>query len=372
MTKKIYQWDEIKESFEDSTLILGNGASRNVSEKFSYNSLKEEAERLGILNNDVIKLFGTFNTVDFELILRTLWYANLVNKDLGIPENKSTEAYKSISLALVKLVREVHSDYSNINFKNIGDFIKRFSFIFPLSYDLIVYWTILYLNEKESLRNFKDCFGGGGIFNNNLHYYRKKNGEITSHIVAYPHGMLAINMNRLSLERKLSSSAREWDEETTKKLLDLILHNWINEQNSPVFVSEGTSEKKVEAIHRSRYLTAIFDDFLPNALLENRNYPRKNPKNLTIFGWAFGEHDEHIIKSMLSKCFNKQLDNMKIAVSVNPSSTQQDLEELFLNIKKIFKVRRNDNSDQLWRIESVKGLEIYPFAWDSVGNWKNN
>lgn len=372
MTCKIYKWDEIKENFEDSTLILGNGASRSVSEKFSYNSLKEEAERLGILNDDVIKLFGTFSTVDFELILRTLWHANLVNKDLDIPDNKSTEAYKSISLALVQLVREVHSDYSNINFKNIGDFIKRFSFIFPLSYDLIVYWTILYLNENESLKNFKDCFGGGGVFNNKLNSYRRKDGVKSSHIVGYPHGMLAINVDKLSSEKKLSSNASKWEADTTQKLLDLILHSWTTEQNSPVFVSEGTSEKKVEAIHRSRYLTAIFDDFLPNALLENKYYPRKNAKNLTIFGWALGEHDKHIIESMLSKCFNDQVDNMEIAISVNPNSTQQDLDELCVNIKKMFKVRRNDNSDKRWGTESVKGLKIYPFAWDSVGNWKNN
>ena len=366
MTKKIYQWDEIKEDFEDATLILGNGASRNVSENFSYDSLKDEAEKQNLLNADVMKLFKTFNTTDFELILRTLWHAYLVNTDLEIEDNKSTEAYKSISSALVTLVRHVHSEYENINFKNIGEFIGKFSVIFPLSYDLIVYWTILYLNENDKNNFFKDCFASGGRFRGNFFSSFYSDGNKKTRIVAYPHGMLALNVNRFGSEIKVSRR----EGENSFNLLTEILQRWEQHNYSPVFVSEGTSAKKIETIERSIYLNTVHKEFLPKALKSHPGNFRKNHKNLAIFGWALGEQDKHIIEALLSNLKNDDLDGMKIAISVSPNSTQDELTALKLKIKSFFKTKKYENYKYI--NEDIKNLEIKFFSRASLPSWRNS
>ncbi|KAA8734896.1 DUF4917 family protein [Acinetobacter qingfengensis] len=367
----IHNWDDIKDHFEDSTLILGNGASRNVSEDFNYKNLKKEAEDRGLLSQDVLKLFKTFDTTDFELILRTLFYANLVNVDLGIKDNQSTRAYKSISNALITLVRDVHSNYAKVNFKNIGKFIENFSFIFPLNYDLIIYWTILYLNENNKNNVYKDCFGYGGKFNKSLFSERYPENNKTSRIVAYPHGMLALNKNKTGQELKVARKKPDGDN-LSCELLEEILSNWESQEYSPIFVSEGTSGKKIETIERSRYLNTVYKEYIPNALIPSTTFERKNPKNLTIFGWALGEQDEHIIKALISKVRGDSLNNMKIAYSVSSKYKQEQLAGLDLKIKKIFKIKTWNSDKKDYEYLDIKNLEILFFDRDSLGSWKNN
>ncbi len=89
----IKEWVEIKDDYENGSLIIGNGASIALHSKFGFSSLKEEAEKLSLLNEDISKLFTEFNTCDFELILRLVWHAKLVNKHLGIMDQKIDSAY---------------------------------------------------------------------------------------------------------------------------------------------------------------------------------------------------------------------------------------------------------------------------------------
>ena len=85
---KIKLWEDIKEDFEAGSLILGNGASMAVSEKFGYGLLFDEAKKLDHLTKLVQKVFKSFDVEDFELVLRRLWQAKLVNKALKIEHGK--------------------------------------------------------------------------------------------------------------------------------------------------------------------------------------------------------------------------------------------------------------------------------------------
>src|SRR5690606_31011756 len=71
----IKDWAEIKDDYENGNLIIGNGASVALHQKFRFDSLKEEAEKLRLFNEDISKLFIEFDTSDFELILRLVWHA---------------------------------------------------------------------------------------------------------------------------------------------------------------------------------------------------------------------------------------------------------------------------------------------------------
>lgn len=83
---EIKQWNDIKDDYVGASLIIGNGASIALHKKFDFGSLKEEAEKLQLFDEDVAMLFNEFNTSDFELILRLVWHAKLVNEKLKIKD----------------------------------------------------------------------------------------------------------------------------------------------------------------------------------------------------------------------------------------------------------------------------------------------
>ena len=74
-----------------------------LHQKFRFDSLKEEAEKLRLFNEDISKLFIEFDTSDFELILWLVWHAKLVNKHLGIIDQKIDSAYENIKEALERI-----------------------------------------------------------------------------------------------------------------------------------------------------------------------------------------------------------------------------------------------------------------------------
>ena len=86
---QIKQWNDIKEDYSKGSLIIGNGASMALHSKFGFSSLKEEAEKLELFNHDISKLFNEFETSDFELILRLVWHAKLINEKLNIEDCKN-------------------------------------------------------------------------------------------------------------------------------------------------------------------------------------------------------------------------------------------------------------------------------------------
>ncbi|MDC4898159.1 DUF4917 family protein, partial [Acinetobacter baumannii] len=77
MKYQIHQWEDIKDQFVESTLLIGNGASVALHSQFSYTSLKEYAEENEELDEDILKLFNEFETNDFEYILRLVWHASI-------------------------------------------------------------------------------------------------------------------------------------------------------------------------------------------------------------------------------------------------------------------------------------------------------
>ncbi len=61
MPFRIYEWDEIASDYS-GTLLLGNGASISIDDRFGYGSLIEYARKNGLLTEDVQQLFQFFHT----------------------------------------------------------------------------------------------------------------------------------------------------------------------------------------------------------------------------------------------------------------------------------------------------------------------
>lgn len=333
----IKDWAEIKDDYENGNLIIGNGASVALHQKFRFDSLKEEAEKLRLFNEDISKLFIEFDTSDFELILRLVWHTKLVNKHLGIIDQKIDSAYENIKEALIKVVKEVHCEHSDIadQLPQLYQFTKQFRTVVSLNYDLILYWILMYGNRNEDGHRFKDCFQGSGLFRNNWQDLRnpiRKEKEVT--LSLYQHGNLSIFRDAKNTETKVQRGDFE-------DLLEVITSQW-EDNKIPLFVAEGTGTKKLESIKSSPYLSTIFYEVLPDLITQKAN--------LVIYGWSLGKQESHLVKQIF-----KNNQSGKVAISIFQNNQEE--------CHRIYRLIKNE--------KVAPNIEVEFFDSQSSGCWNN-
>jgi len=295
---KIHQWNDIKDSFTDG-LLLGNGSSMAIHPDFGYGSLFEAAQENGHLTAPVAAVFDAFGVNDFELVLRRLWQAKVVNFTLDVPAGPVEEAYLQVRTALIATVRDVHITHEDAltHLKPIYTFMHTFKTVVSLNYDLLVYWAVM--QSRGDLGNWlKDCFGKGGAFPDEWEYMRRPYYAAGATLVFYPHGNLVLARDFDESERKISTGGFQ-------DLLGQILDEWESGKAVPLFVCDGTSEQKVKSISGSSYLQRVYREVLPAM-----------GDSLVIYGWAMGEQEAHILQKL------KQGRPQRIAVSVYQGNEQ--------------------------------------------------
>lgn len=280
---EIQKWADIRGAFIGGSLLLGNGASMAVHKKFGYASLRVAAEEHGHLTPEVASIFKSFDTSDFELVLRRLWEATLVNKALGVEPGRVEKAYQQVRQALIETVRKVHISYEDASqhFEPMFQFMKDFDTVLSLNYDLLVYWAMM-ASQPHLGRWFKDCFLGGGLFCEDWEDLREPLGAEGSTLVFYPHGSLITARTPDFTEKKLNAKGAGGE-----NLLERILASWESGATVPLFVSEGTAEHKRKSIASSSYLSRVFREVLPSL-----------GESLVIYGWAASEQDEHVLAQL--------------------------------------------------------------------------
>ena len=333
----IKDWAEIKDDYKNGNLIIGNGSSIALHQDFNFRSLKEKAEELKLFDEDIAKLFKEFETDDFELILRLVWHTKLVNKHLGIIDQKIDSAYENIKEALIKVVKEVHCVHSDIadQLPQLYQFTKQFKTIVSLNYDLILYWILMYGNRERDGHKFKDCFQNGGIFSSSWQDMREPiydQKEVT--LSLYQHGSLSIFRDAKNTETKVQRGDFEG-------LLEVITSQW-EDNKIPLFVAEGTGTKKLESIKSSPYLSTIFYEVLPDLITQKAN--------LVIYGWRLGEQESHLVKQIFK---NKQ--SGKVAISIFQNNQEE--------CHRIYRLIKNE--------KVAPNIEIEFFDSQSSGCWNN-
>lgn len=281
MTYAIRQWLDIASNYR-GTAILGNGASIAVSPSFSYESLLGEASSSKLMASDVEQLFTFFKTTDFELILRIVWQASNVNRSLSIEDSRTRKAYLGVRECLIQSVQAIHPEFDQVreHLPAIYQFLKHFDTVASLNYDLIVYWALMHGYEQDDEHAIKDCFGAGGLFQDDWRRLRAPiRGQRSTTLVFYPHGNLSLCRDSVEQEFKIHSN--------DAGLLQSILTRWRSEEVVPLFVSEGISEQKVAAIKNSYYLSTVYREVL-----------RCERETLVIYGWGLGEQDIHLLRRM--------------------------------------------------------------------------
>lgn len=345
MKSKVVEWSSIKDEFTDK-LLLGNGASIAVWEAFRYGSLYDKAVEFGLMRDSVKRIFKHFKTRDFEYILKLLREANSINKMLDIKENSTFISYKEIREALIETVSAIHpkSDDVEHHFLRMAIFMKQFHTVLSLSYDLLVYWAMLRGNDVYRSW-FKDAFVDDGRFRDNfVPLYEPYGGAGGSTLVFYPHGNLILVTQLFGDEVKIKAEEEVY-------LLNTIIGEWRKGNCIPLFVSEGTTHDKLEAIKRSNYLHTVYDDALSVPC-----------DTVAIYGWSLRPEDEHILSALIS-CQPKM---MAISVHTRSGDIEAKCEKFEYTINSMYRQLKREK-----KIESDKACKIVFYDAQSKECWNN-
>jgi hypothetical protein len=286
-------WDDAVLKVPRSALLVGNGASIAVWDKFSYDSLyllastTQKPPLPKALTNDDKALFEAMKTKNFEQVMGALSTGKIVSKALGLPTAQIEERYESIRSALIEAVRWTHIPWEKATpttLSKIRKELSQYSCVFTLSYDLLIYWAIM----SENGDGFKDCFWADLFDAMNTDIW----GRPT--VVYYLHGglHLARSANGQTLKRKYESGGN---------LLSTFGQPIAGYPDAlPLFVSEGTASEKMKSIYNSDYLSFAFAQLMTY----------RGP--LCIFGVSLDESDAHLLKAI------QKFSSRDIAVALRP------------------------------------------------------
>lgn len=296
---------EINSNSLPKTLLLGNGFSIAYNpDNFSFDSLRKVAETNTATEEcSLFRLFNIFETNDFEKLLELLEAYNKINNVLF--QNTHSENIKDYQQRLKKIFIDTISKMNPLNaayispeqYKHAKRFLREYSSIYTLNYDLLLYWVILDLiNEQTPPSSYTDGFLRDPSSAESLCRYQE-NSNYNTH---YLHGALHLwsdSVNTYKIHKK------------DKNILEEIQNN-IERGLLPLFVSEGTASSKLNKIYQQPYLRENYFS------LENIE------GNLVIFGTILKENDKHIqqaiLKSKVSHVFIGIYDQLNDRDSVQP------------------------------------------------------
>lgn len=287
-------WEEIADAGWGS-LLLGNGFSVNIWERFGYGTLYELAQSEELehrLSEASVALFQHLGSANFEDVLRILFHAKLVDEQLGRPQERAiAELYTNTKNALASAVNFAHVPHGRANVALINNELRQFGDVFSTNYDLLPYWSIMH----DELWRFKDYFWGpDGTFD-------LTNTEVSADRtkIHYLHG--AIHLVELADGRTQKLTCRE--DENLLELFDLDAPD-----KFPLFITEGNWKRKLSRIKRNDYLRFCFEGF------------GRIDGGLVVLGHSLHkDYDQHIVDSMASSQLTR------VAVGVWP---EQDAETI--------------------------------------------
>ena len=316
-----------------------NGAGIGVWEGFKYHSLYDVANDAGRIDNRLRRLFSDFGSTDFEYTLKLLSQTKRVNRLLRIQDNYTSGLYRKLRQTLIDTICDIHPKHEQVETQLLpmAQFMMRFHTVLSLNYDLLVYWAMLEGNDKYG-NWFKDGFVDECRFDNDYHALYEPYLAEGATLVFYPHGNLILATESLGDEVKLSRSGEKY-------LLDTILSKWEKGDHIPLFVSEGGTDEKVQAIRRSNYLKTVYDYEVDT-----------REESLVVYGWSFREEDEHILKGIV----NGGID--RIAVSVHTSSG---------NVESFCEAIEHKVNKMHHTLKKGRKYKLYYFDSESEGAWIN-
>lgn len=265
-------------------ILLGNGFSIACRPNiFLYSRLFEQAN-FSKLSSSAKMVFKNLQTEDFEKVIATLRDSCLALKSYGISNKELIKLMEEDANALRELLVETLSashpshpgSLSEIEYQHCRSFLSNFSRIYTLNYDLLLYWVCMHCLEGENPTSddgFRKPYQ-----NYEAEYVTWEPSNAHDQNMFFLHGALHLFDAGHEL-RKYT-----WVN-TQVKLIDQI-RTAISKNLFPVFVSEGTSQEKMERIRHNDYLSKAYRSFseIGGALF--------------IYGHSLAPNDEHFLQKI--------------------------------------------------------------------------
>lgn len=274
------------------SILLANGFSQAWNKDvFSYKSLFSSAH-FGERHRVIRRIFDTFNTYDFEKVMKRLIAAEdilrIYNADPDLI-NAIKADQEAIKNALIEVISATHPalprDVTDEQYVSVRKFLKPFSNVFTLNYDLLFYWARNQFGLEPEY-NTDDGFRGGpweGPESQNVHFL---------------HGGLHIYDTLGGIRKHACSDQGE-------SIIEQVKWNMEN-RKFPTFVSEPTHERKKVRIQHNPYLSYCFERL------------GRLQGVLFIYGHSFDDNDRHIFDQI------KQSSISKVFVSVYGDKDSED------------------------------------------------
>ena len=281
MAKIIPFSEAMKRAEKNCSLMIANGFSIKY---FKYANLLEKA---GLDDGSALRrLFDALSTVDFEIVIRALEDAALVERTYNKEKHAaflSSEADK-LRRALVHAVRVTHPEHR----EDIADeipacikFLSQFGTIFTLNYDLLLYWVIL-----ENTKQFQDGFGLAE--DRNGFRWPFKTGAHCN--VFNLHGGLHLFKTEDDMvEKRIDQGGG---------VIDAIASTVVEAKRLPLYVAEGSSVQKLAHIYAVPYLRHCYE-----TLQQSKNA-------FFVYGHSANANDAHIYDAL----FNSKIGHLYFCV----------------------------------------------------------
>lgn len=268
-------------------LLLGNGFSVDLKpDIFSYSALVSKANF--VVDSTIEKIFKILGTSDFEVAVQAIENAAMITPLYGGASDSLIAGMrndaKTIKDKLIELVIETHPDRPNdvtdAQRDNCITFLKHFDGkVFTLNYDILLYWVLMNAKERNLL-SFDDGFRTD-VVAPDASYVVWDNGDSFYQNVHYIHGALHL------FDAKHQLRKYTW-KRTDIPLIEQA-RSAISDGFFPLFVSEGTWEKKMEKITHSGYLHKAYRSLCSNS------------GTIFVHGFSMSPNDEHITRAIEKK-----------------------------------------------------------------------
>ncbi|MEK7453678.1 MAG: DUF4917 family protein [Pseudomonadota bacterium] len=272
MMPEVIDFEEamIRTEGEDRALLIGNGFS---AQYFSYSNLLDES---GLANGTPMRnLFDALGTVDFEAVVRALEGATIVERAYGNnahSDELEADAQK-VREALVAAVNATHPAHRvelGAKYTSSAAFLERFSTVFSLNYDLLLYWVNL---EKRLLSD------GFGLGSQDGSFHGPFAEEAYCHLYNLHGGLHLFDDGTGEVMKAI---------DTGDGVIATITSTIANKGRFPIYVAEGTSVQKMRKINSIAYLRHCYDTL------------RRNAAAMFVYGHSADENDAHIYRAIFA------------------------------------------------------------------------
>ncbi|KQC01850.1 DUF4917 family protein [Pedobacter sp. Hv1] len=308
----VFPYETYSNSLDLKDILIGNGFSINLCNRLRYNSLCDLFSNSA--SAEILAMFKEFNTTNFEVLLEGLSNAQIVNKVLNNQQPVLSKLKEELKNGLISTIQATHPRASEINdhlLRSLAFELSEFDDIYTTNYDVFLYKIILANNSlvERSLEDFEE-FADGFYEDHSTGKLAFDDFDYKPRNLIYLHGALFFfDPNGVTVKLTRLDDGVEYIK---------LIKQYLDNDEFPVYVAEGNSDSKLEAINNNYYLRMAYSRF------KNRD------GNLATYGFSFSKSDKHIIGAI------NMSTTKNIIASIYPKSTLIETQKEMSRISNLF------------------------------------